>query len=94
VDGKESAMNKSATVRARIEPGLMRGAEAILKKVGLTPSEAITLFFAQVTLHKGLPFPVRIPNRETKRALREALTGKNLERFDSVVEWKRKMRAL
>jgi DNA-damage-inducible protein J len=87
-------MNKSATVRARIEPGLKRGAEAVLKRLGLTSSEAITLFFAQVKLHNGLPFPVRVPNSETKRALREARAGTNLETFGSVAEWKQKMRAL
>ncbi len=87
-------MGKTATVRARIEPGLKRGAEAVLKKIGLTPSEAITLFFAQVKLHDGLPFPVRVPNRETKKAIREAQTGKDLETFDSVAEWKRRMRVL
>jgi DNA-damage-inducible protein J len=91
---KESAMGKTATVRARIEPRLKRGAEAVLKKIGLTPSEAITLFFAQVKLHDGLPFPVRVPNRETKRAIREARAGTKLEAFDSVAEWKQKMRAL
>jgi DNA-damage-inducible protein J len=87
-------MNKTATVHARVEPGLKRGAEAILKKVGLTPSEAITLFFTQVTLNKGLPFPIRVPNRETRKAVREARAGKNLESFASVEDWKRKMRAL
>ena len=87
-------MSKSATVRARIEPGLKRGAEAVLKKIGMTSSEAITLFFAQVKLHNGLPFSVSVPNRETKRALREAREGANLEKFDSVAEWKQKMRAL
>jgi DNA-damage-inducible protein J len=91
---KERAMSKSATVRARIEPGLKRGAEAVLKKIGLTSSEAITLFFAQVKLQNGLPFPVRVPKRETRRALREAREGTNLETFASVAEWKQKMRAL
>lgn len=87
-------MNKSATVHARIEPGLKRSVEAVFKRVGLTSSEAITLFFAQVKLRKGLPFPVQMPNPATKRALREALAGKNLERYESIAEWKRKMRAL
>ena len=48
-------MSKSETVRARVEPKLKRGAEAVLKKLGLTSSEAITLFYAQVKLTKGLP---------------------------------------
>lgn len=87
-------MSKTATVHARVEPSLKRGAEAILKKVGLTPSEAITLFFTQVTLNKGLPFPIHVPNRATQKSIREARAGKNLVSFDSVESWKRKMRAL
>ena len=38
----------------------------------MTPTEAITLFYKQVKLYRGLPFPVRIPNAATRKALREA----------------------
>jgi DNA-damage-inducible protein J len=65
-------MGKTATIRARVEPELKRGAEAVLKKIGLTSSEAITLFLAQVKLREGLPFPLRVPNKETRRAIKEA----------------------
>ncbi len=88
------AMSKTETIRARIEPGLKRDAEAVLKKIGLTSSEAITLFLTQVKLAKGLPFPVHVPNKETKRAIKEARARKNLEAFDSVSEWAKKMRSL
>jgi DNA-damage-inducible protein J len=86
-------MGKTATVRARVEPELKRGAEAVLKKIGLTSSEAITLFLAQVKLRKGLPFPVRVPNRETKRAIKEARARRNIETFVSVSEWAKKVRS-
>lgn len=85
------SMSKTATVRARVEPGLKRGAEAVLKKLGLTSSEAITLFLAQVKLTKGLPFPVHVPNRATQRAIKEA--GRGLETFDSVSSWAKKARS-
>jgi DNA-damage-inducible protein J len=87
-------MAKTATVRARVEPELKRGAEAVLKKIGLTSSEAITLFLTQVKLTKRLPFPVGVPNEETLRALKEAKARKNLETFDSVQDWAKKMRSL
>ena len=86
-------MGKTETVRARIEPELKRDAEAVLKKIGLTSSEAITLFLTQVSLAKGLPFPLRVPNKATKRALEEALTRKNIETFDSVSAWAKKARS-
>lgn len=87
-------MGKTETIRARVEPALKRDAEAVLKKIGLTSSEAITLFLAQVKLTRGLPFPVHIPNRETRRAIREARKGRDLETFDSVAAWAKKMRSL
>lgn len=59
-------MNKTATVRARIEPHLKENVETILKKLGLTTTEAINLFYKQVELHQGLPFEVKIPNQITK----------------------------
>lgn len=62
-------MSKTDTVRARVAPELKREAEAVLKKIGLTSSEAITLFLTQVKLTKGLPFPVRMPSKATRRAI-------------------------
>ena len=87
-------MRKTETIRARVEPRLKREAEAVLKKIGLTPSEAITLFLTQVKLTKGLPFPLRVPNAETRRAIREAQERKNLETFESVSDWAKSIREL
>lgn len=87
-------MSKTQTVRARVEPELKRGAEAVLKKLGLTSSEAITLFYTQVKLTKGLPFPVRVPNKQTRTALKEARSRKNVETYESISQWSKKARAL
>lgn len=87
-------MAKSETVRARVEPGLKHDAEAVLDKLGMTPTEAITLFYKQVTLYRGLPFPVRIPNATTRKALRQARSRKNIESFASVDAWAKEMRSL
>jgi DNA-damage-inducible protein J len=65
-------MHKEAIVNARIEPKLKKEAEAIFDKVGLNSAEAIRLFYRQVCLHKGLPFEVRVPNKETLKAMRDA----------------------
>lgn len=65
-------MHKVATVNTRMEPELKLKAEDILQQVGLTSAEAVRLFYKQVCLHKGLPFEVKIPNKETIKALRDA----------------------
>lgn len=84
---------KTAMIRARVEPRLKRDAEAVFRKVGLSPTEAITLFYKQVKLQHGLPFSLRIPNAETRRAIREVREGKGLIR-QTLEEFKKDMRSL
>lgn len=76
-------MAKSETIRARIEPEIKKEAEAIFRTLGLSSTEAITLFYRQVALHHGLPFEVRIPNAETQEALRQAQENENLTTWNS-----------
>ncbi len=86
-------MAKSEMIRARVEPALKHEAEAVLDKLGMTPTEAITLFYKQVTLYRGLPFPVRIPNAATRKALQEARSRKDIESFSSLAAWAKEMRS-
>ena len=81
-------MAKTETIRARVEPGLKHDAEAVFARLGLSATEAITLFYAQVTLHRGLPFEVRLPNAETREALRQARDGEDLTEYGGVEDLK------
>jgi DNA-damage-inducible protein J len=72
-------MSKNAVISARIEDKLKRNAESILSKLGITPSEAITIFYKQVELRKGLPFEVKIPNKITMKAFQDSENGKNIK---------------
>lgn len=69
-------MHKTATINTRIDPTLKKDAERILNRIGLNAAEAIRLFYSQIKLQKGLPFPVRIPNKSTLNAMKEAESGK------------------
>jgi DNA-damage-inducible protein J len=71
-------MSKTTTVRARIEPRLKKEAEHVLGDLGLSATQAITLFYRQVTLRKGLPFDVVIPNSATRKTFESTDSGKNL----------------
>ena len=77
-------MSKTESIRARVEPDLKEDAEAVFEELGLTPTEAITLFYRQVKLHNGLPFELRIPNAQTRKAMRDVLKGKGVKRWSSV----------
>ena len=56
-------MSKSANLYARIEPDLKEQAESILEALGMPTSNAITLFYKQIVLQKGIPFEVKLPRR-------------------------------
>jgi DNA-damage-inducible protein J len=69
-------MMLDATVRARIDSDLKNEVEAIFHELGLTTSQAITLFLKKVKIERGIPFELKIPNETTIKAMNEA---KNLE---------------
>lgn len=54
-------MVNTSTVYARIDPKLKSRAEAILARLGVTPSGAIQMFYSQIVLYKGLPFDLKLP---------------------------------
>ena len=60
---------KTATIHARINPDTKTKAEVILRRLGMTPTEAVRLFYTQITLQNGLPFMVTIPNDLTDATL-------------------------
>jgi len=84
-------MSKTAMIRARVEPELKEQVEAIFEKLGLSASEAISVFYRQVKLQKGLPFDVKIPNRTTRKAMKDAEQGKNLRYFKSKEDFLRSL---
>ena len=75
---------KTAAVHTRIQPEIKERAERILHRLGVSPTEAIRMFYTQITLRNGLPFEVTIPNEETEQALKDSRSGKNLESFSNV----------
>jgi len=77
-------MSKSTQITARIDPELKQETEKVFTQLGLSTTQAITLFFKQVTLRKGLPFAVALPNAETRQAIEDALSGRNLHESESV----------
>jgi DNA-damage-inducible protein J len=72
---------QSGMIRARISPDLKAEAESILDQIGLSSSDAIRMFYKQITMRKGLPFEARIPNATTREALRDADEGRNLTHY-------------
>lgn len=75
---------KTAMVHARIEPETKRSAEGVLNRLGISPTEAIRIFYRQITLRRGLPFAVHVPNARTAATLQKSRRGVGVEKFDSL----------
>ena len=77
-------MNRTATIRARVEPDLKNDVEKLLHRLGMTTTEAITMFYSQIRLRQGLPFPVEVPNATTRRTFEATDRGEEINTFDSL----------
>jgi DNA-damage-inducible protein J len=71
-------MIKTATVRARIQPALKVQAENVFHRLGLNPTQAITIFYRQVELRGGLPFDLVVPTSTTRRTFESTDAGRDL----------------
>lgn len=79
-------MKRTATVRARIEPGLKSEVEKLLATLGITTTDAINMFFSQIRLRQGLPFLVEVPNDVTRRTFDATDRGKELHVHENLDE--------
>jgi DNA-damage-inducible protein J len=70
-------------IRARIEPKLKQSTEAIFSRLGLTATQAIRMFYAQVEMRGDIPFDAVIPNKETQEAMDEGEDPTKLKKYAS-----------
>ncbi|MBF0240199.1 MAG: type II toxin-antitoxin system RelB/DinJ family antitoxin [SAR324 cluster bacterium] len=74
-------MAKSTTISVRIDSTLKHDAESILESLGLTASQAINIFYKQITFQHGLPFSVRIPEKVMNETTMKAMEEKELSEY-------------
>ncbi len=81
-------MSMDERISTRIDSGLKEAAMKVFQQLGITEGEAIRMFYAQVSLHQGLPFEARIPNNKTIEAMKESESNsenlKTYKRFSDV----------
>ena len=77
-------MSKTATIQARINPDLKKKAQKILNTLNLSMSEAISLYLTQVTLHRGIPFEIKIPSELTLKTLEKIERGEEIHKVSNV----------
>jgi len=59
----------------RLDKESLAEAKEILKSLGLNFTEAVNIFTNMVVQERGLPFEVKIPNKETLKAIKELENG-------------------
>ena len=69
---------KTSIINARVKPELKGDVEQILSKLGISTTQAITMFFEQIRINRGIPFSLQLPNDETQQAMLEAREDKEL----------------
>lgn len=67
---------QNQTIHVNVDDALKQEVEKIFQDLGLSTSEAIGLFYEQVSQHKGLPFAADVPNTETAKAIEDARAQK------------------
>ena len=88
-------MSRAAMIHARMEPELKQDVESIFRALGMTTTEAVTLFYKQVKMRHGLPFAVEVPDEELdawqraeiKKGLKEMKAGNLVDHADVVKRW-------
>jgi len=78
------AMNKTATVHARIDAKTKQASERVLRRIGMTPTDAVRLLYRQIALLREFPLELRVPNKLTASTLSKSDRGEEVEMFDSV----------
>lgn len=71
----------NATLTIRTNKTLKAEVGKILDKLGLNHSTAVNMFYHQVLVKKGIPFDVKIPTKETLKALENSRNRKNLTTY-------------
>ncbi len=77
-------MAKTAVIQTRVDPIVKQHAQAILQELNISMSEAISMYLSQITLHNGIPFEIKIPNKITSKTLSDVEKGKGLHSVGSV----------
>ncbi|MCX6579138.1 MAG: type II toxin-antitoxin system RelB/DinJ family antitoxin [Candidatus Aminicenantes bacterium] len=80
-------MSNTVTISAKIDQGLKKEVDSIFNSLGISATEAISMFYRMVKRQKGIPFQEKIPNKATIKVFKDTDAGKNLnycESFDDM----------
>lgn len=69
-------------IRARTTKHLKEAAETILRYLGVTPSQAINMFYMQIVINRGIPFTIDLEEDDTPE---NYITVRDAKHFASLI---------
>ncbi len=79
-------MSQSAVVHARIDQATKTATEKVLDSLGMTPTEAIRLFYRQIAIRKSFPLELHVPNTLTATVLEKSDKNQEIETFETAAD--------
>ena len=84
----------TALIHVRVDETLKARATEALANMGLTMSDAVRVLLVRVVEEQRFPFPIEVPNAETRAAMADARAKKDIpgrfataeESFDALAE--------
>jgi DNA-damage-inducible protein J len=76
-------MPQSAVVHARIDQATKTATEKVLNSLGMTPTEAIRLFYRQIAIRQSFPLELHVPNKLTAAVLTQSDNNQDIQAFDT-----------
>ncbi|MEM7539501.1 MAG: DUF5678 domain-containing protein [Chloroflexota bacterium] len=77
-------MAAATSTLEQIDPKLKQNAEKILQVLGMTPVQAMSLFYKQIELHQGLPFPLTLANLPARSSVDTATEYNELQELSDL----------
>ena len=85
-------MNTTLTIKT--DKGLRNVAKKTASDLGVPLGTVINAMIRQFVRDREITLSARVPNVQTRRAMREARERKNIETFNSFEQWEKNMRSL
>ncbi len=79
-------MAKTTTISVRMDSSLKSEAEKVLSTLGLTPSQAINVFYKQITFQNGIPFSIKIPRNSLNETSVKAMEESDLDEYEKPID--------
>jgi antitoxin component of RelBE/YafQ-DinJ toxin-antitoxin module len=85
-------MSKSATIPVRHDgPELKEEAKSVFEKIGFALSSVVSFFYPKSRARLAYRVANEIPNRQTRRAMKDVKLGRNLKEYKDADEMFREL---